>query len=88
MRPVVSAPKVEAPATFNVPPIVVLPELSVVAKRFVDEAVVAKKLVEVAFVVVELRVIVKSAFMVEEAFETNPLLKNHERLSVAVVEAV
>ena len=41
----------------------------------VEEAVVEKKLVEVASVVVELPVIVRLALMVEEAVERNPCRK-------------
>ncbi len=41
-------------------------------KRLVEEAVVAKKLVVVAFVVVELPVITKLESIVEEAVERKP----------------
>src|SRR3990167_11534689 len=52
MSPVVKAAKVEAPATFKVPPIEVLPVVRVVEKRLVELAVPAKLVVEVALVVV------------------------------------
>ena len=68
-------------------PVVKVPMLPVVAKRFVDDAVVANELVVVAFVEVELPVMVRPPLIVEEAFETNPRLNSHERLSVAVVDA-
>jgi hypothetical protein len=45
-----------------------------VANRFVDEAVVAKKLVEVALVEVELPVMLKLPITVDEAPEINPLV--------------
>ena len=69
MRPVVRAPKVEAPATLSVPPIVVLPVLSEVEKRLVELAVVEKKLVVVALVDVEFPVMVRLPITVEEAPE-------------------
>ena len=55
-------------------PRVVLPAFKTVAKRLVEEAVVEKKFVVVALVVVELPVMVRSALIVEEALEMNPLL--------------
>ena len=86
MSPVVKAAKVEAPATFKVPPIEVLPVVRVVEKRLVELAVPAKLVVEVALVVVLLSP-VKLA-RVEEALETKPLLKYQERFVVSVVLAV
>ena len=53
MSPVVRAPKFDAPATDNVPLTSVFPVVRFVEKRFVDDAVVAKDVVEVALVVVE-----------------------------------
>ncbi len=83
--------RAERLATARVPLIVVLPKVapptvSVVAKRLVEEAVVAKKLVEVAFVVVLLSP-VKLA-RVDDALDTNPLLKYQVRFVVSVVDAV
>ena len=46
-----------------------------VPKRFVEEAVVEKRLVVVAFVVVELPVIIKLELIVEEAVERKPFRK-------------
>ena len=77
----------------------------------VEAMLVTAKFVEVALVLVELPVMVKSPLIVEEAvemkppsvdrpetakvfltvelaFDTNPLPKYHDRLSVAVVEAL
>ncbi len=84
--------RVMAPVTPSVPPTVVLPKVapptaSVVAKRLVEEAVVAKKLVEVAFVntavvlkklveVAEVEVesvVVKLVIVDVELFENMPL---------------
>ena len=64
------------------------PVFKLVEKRFVEEAVVEKRLVVVAEVVVELPVIIKLEFMVEEALDTKPLLNLQERLSVADDEAL
>jgi hypothetical protein len=52
--------------------LVIVPSWEAVAKRFVLEAVVAKKFVVVAEVVVEFPVIVREPTRVEEAVEINP----------------
>ena len=65
---------------------VVLPAVREVAKRFVDEAVVEKRLVVVALVVVDVSAV--KLVRVEDALDINPLLKYQVRLSVAVVDAV
>ena len=60
-------------AKVPVPDEVRFPPLPVVKKRFVEEAVVEKREVVVALVVVELPVIVRLPSMVEEAVERKPL---------------
>ena len=62
------------------------PTLSREEKRLVELAVVEKKLVVVALVVVLL--IAVKLVRVEEALETNPLVKCQERLSEAEEEAL
>ena len=92
---VLAFPNVESPATSNVPvklaeeemvcPLM-SPVVRVVENKLVEEAVVAKLVVEVALVVVLLSP-VKLA-RVEEALETKPLLKYQERFVVWVGLAV